>query len=103
MAGVAGVVGGGWTGFPQGLLAALTAAAPEGAVLKVALWNGETVALRRVVSQTGDGLLGEVEPPATAAPAEGTLVAIPWQAVARITAAPAGVRRSTPGFRPGEP
>ena len=97
---VAEVGAGGWARFPQVLLGALRAEAPEGAVLKVALWNGETVTLRRIVSETAEGLLGEMSPPATAADAEGTLVAIPWQAVARIAAAPPGRRRARPGFRP---
>ena len=84
--------------FPTGLLAALRAQAAEGAVWRLGLWNGETVGLRRILAETEDGLLGELRgvPGADQPP---TVVAVPWDAIARIEAAPETAHRARPGFR----
>lgn len=85
--------------FPADLLAALRAAVPAGSVLRLGLWNGEAVALSRVVSELPSGVLGEVDG-ATAPDARGpVLVAVPWQAIARVDALPPK-HRMPPGFAP---
>lgn len=85
--------------FPTGLLAALRAQAPEGAVWRLGLWNGETVALRRILAETEDGVLGELRG-APGADQPAAVVAVPWDAIARIEAAPETAHRARPGFRP---
>lgn|GEM_PF-3003142 len=87
--------------FPGALLAALRAEAPEGALLRLGLWSGETVVVRRVLRETEDGLIGELQG-APGAEGDGTaVVAVPWHAVARVEATPGATRRARPGFRPG--
>ncbi len=86
-----------WPQFPSSLLKRLRAAAPAEAVLHLALWSGESVALRRIVEETEDGLLAELNVPSSDA---GALVAIPWQAICRVEADPEVGHRARPGFRP---
>ena len=93
----------GWPRFPQALLAALRGEAPEGGLLQLGLWHGETLTVRRVVQETEDGLLAELEPPAVGGGSErgAGLVAVPWTAIARVQALPQPARRARPGFVAG--
>lgn len=87
--------------FPSALLAALRAEVAEGGLWRLGLWNGETVTLSRIVRETEDGLIGEVQAAAGADVDRPGLVAVPWQAVARVEALPSAARRARPGFHPG--
>lgn len=91
---------GGGHRFPQALLAALRAEAPEGSLLQLGLWHGESLTLKRVVRETEDGILAELEPPPAGGSADRgpSLAAIPWHAIARVQAVPPPARRARPGF-----
>lgn len=88
--------------FPQALLAALRAHAPEGHLIQLSLWHGEALVLRRVLDQGVDGILAELEPP----PAESAeerppvIAAVPWTSIAAARTVKAPVRRGRPGFLP---
>ena len=84
--------------FPSALLAALRDAGPQDAELRVGLWGGDTVAFRRLLKETDDGLVGEVEEDR---PGRGTaVVAVPWHAISRIAVVAAAPKRGRPGFLP---
>lgn len=90
------------TPFPQALLKALQARAPEGHLVQLSLWHGEALVLRRVLEQTADGILAELEPPpAESAEERPTVVAaVPWTSIAAARTVKAPVRRGRPGFLP---
>jgi len=92
---------GGWPRFPQALLRALREAAPEGGLLQFGLWHGESLTVRRVLAETDEGVLAELEPPASAAERGPSVVAVPWYAIARVETLPPPARRARPGFVPG--
>lgn len=89
----------GFPPFPRALLAALREAAADGSVLQLGLWHGESLSIRTILSETDEGLIGELAPAPTTPDDRGpAVVAVPWPAIARIQAVPAPARKSRTGF-----
>lgn len=89
--------------FPRALFQALARAAEGEVVLRLGLWNGETVSVRRVVQETDDGILGEAASDGRPGDGRGPVwVAVPWHAVARVEAAPEAPRIPRGFVPPGE-
>ena len=89
----------GFPPFPRTLLAALRENAPDGSILQLGLWHGESLSVRAIVRETEEGLIAELQPSPTAADDRGpAVVAVPWHALARVQAVPAPARKARTGF-----
>jgi hypothetical protein len=91
--------GSGWPPFPRALLASVRAAGSAEGLLQLGLWHGEVLTVRRIVEETEEGILAELEPTAGAdrGPA---IAAVPWHAIARVQWNPSVPRKGRPGFVP---
>lgn len=86
-----------WPPFPPALLERLRASGEGSGTIRLLLWNGERVHIRRVVEETGDGLIVETD---TAPGEPTTMAAVPWQAIAGAEVRGDPTHRARPGFRP---
>ena len=86
-----------WPPFPPALLERLRALGEEEGTVRLLLWNGERVPVRKIVEETADGVIVEAD---TAPGEPATMVAVPWQAIAGADVRGEPTRRSRPGFRP---
>lgn len=83
--------------FPPALLRRLRAAGEGSGTVRLLLWNGERVPVRKVVEETEDGMIVETD----TAPGEPAIIAaVPWQAIAGAEVRGDPTRRARPGFRP---
>lgn len=82
--------------FPPELLERLRAIGGVG-TLRLLLWTGERIPVRRIVEETAEGLIVETE---TAPGEPATMAAVAWSAMAGADLRGEATRRGRPGFRP---